>query len=209
MNLTFKPRKDSIGVIHPFPVVKEWPEHWPCVVAFIGPAGCGKSTAAHFLRDEYGYSQIKFAHPIKEMLRVLGLEDRHLEGDEKETPCELLGGVSPRRAMQTLGTEWGRRLIHPDLWVRAWMREAVWRLQNGQRLVIDDLRYPNELDAVLRLGGSTLRIVRKDLHQCEAHDSETQFILSQRVIVNDLTREEFLKSVSESLDSLTYNQEAA
>jgi hypothetical protein len=210
MNLTFKPRKEPLGVIHPFPDLKmpEWPEHWPSVVAFIGPAGCGKSTAAAHL-VERGYTLLKFAHPIKEMLRVLGLEDRHLEGDQKEVPCDLLGGASPRRAMQKLGTEWGRKLIHPDIWVNAWMREAVWRLQNGQRLVIDDLRYPNELDAVLRLGGSTLRIVRKDVHQCEQHDSETQHIISQRVIVNDGTRSDFLTKVTAALDSLNPTQQAA
>jgi hypothetical protein len=143
------------------------------------------------------------------MLRSLGLEEDHLEGDQKEVPCDLLCDASPRRAMQTLGTEWGRKLIHPDIWVRAWMRVAVWRLQNGQRLVIDDLRYPNELDAVLRLGGSTLRIVRKDAHQCERHDSETQHIISQRVIVNDGACEEFLIKVTTALDSLNPNQQAA
>jgi hypothetical protein len=223
MNLTFKPRKSfpvpSVPPVHlvanhsvfspslevlPDPsLAMECPEEWPSVVAFIGPAGCGKSTAATYLQEEYGYSLLKFAHPIKEMLRVLGLEDRHLEGAEKEAPCDILGGVSPRRAMQTLGTEWGRTLIHPDIWVRAWMREAVWRLQNGRRLVIDDLRYPNELDAILRLGGSTLRIVRKDATQCEWHDSETQRLLCQRVIVNDGTREEFVKELARALDSLT------
>jgi len=202
MNLTFLPPKD------PLPALPDWPEHWPSVVAFIGPAGCGKSTAAACLVGR-GYSLLKFAHPIKMMLRVIGLEEEHLEGDQKELPCDLLGGASPRRGMQTLGTEWGRRLIHPDIWVNAWMREAVWRLQNGQRLVIDDLRYPNELDAVLRLGGVTLRIVRRDAHQCEAHDSETQHIISQRVIVNDLGREDFLKSVTETLDSLNPTHQAA
>jgi hypothetical protein len=210
MNLTFKPLKEPSGVIHPFPDLKmpEWPEHWPSVAAFIGPAGCGKSTAAAHL-VERGYTLLKFAHPIKQMLRSLGLEEDHLEGDQKEVPCALLCDASPRRAMQTLGTEWGRKLIHPDIWVRAWMRVAVWRLQNGQRLVIDDLRYPNELDAVLRLGGSTLRIVRKDAHQCERHDSETQHIISQRVIVNDGTRSDFLTKVTTALDSLKPNQQAA
>lgn len=212
MNLTFKPRKETpsasaYGVIHPFPDLKmpEWPEHWPVVVAFIGPAGCGKSTAAARL-VERGYSLLKFAHPIKMMLRAIGLEEEHLEGDRKEVPCDLLGGASPRRAMQTLGTEWGRTIIHPDIWVNAWLRVAVWRLQNGQRLVIDDLRYPNELDAVLRLGGVTLRIVRKDAFQCEAHDSETQHIISQRVIVNDGAQEDFLRSVDEALDSIPSTQ---
>ena len=211
MNLTFKPRKDT-PVIHLVPGMRlpewpKWPEHWPEVVAFIGPAGCGKSTAASHLLAR-GYTLLKFAHPIKQMLRAIGLEGEHLEGEAKELPCNLLLGASPRRAMQTLGTEWGRKLIHPDLWVHAWMKEAVWKLQNGNRLVIDDLRYPNELSAILRLGGSVIRIVRKDAFQCEAHDSETQFIISQRVIVNDLTEDEFLKSVSETLDSL-HTQHAA
>ncbi len=185
-----------------------WPEEWPSVVAFIGPAGCGKSTAAAFLREEYGYSLLKFAHPIKQMLRVIGLEDRHLEGDEKETPCDLLCGTSPRKGMQTLGHEWGRKLIHPDIWVRAWMREAVWKLQNGHRLVVDDLRYPNELDAILRLGGATIRIVRKDAHQCDAHDSETQFVMSQRVIVNDGSIDKLHAQTELTLASLHF-QDAA
>jgi hypothetical protein len=205
MNLTFKPRK-SFEVL---PQVakecpKECPEEWPCVVAFIGPAGCGKSTAAAHLVEGYGYSLLKFAHPIKEMLRVIGLEDRHLEGEAKEIPCDLLGGVSPRRAMQTLGSEWGRKLIHPDIWVSAWMREAVWRLQNGQRLVIDDLRYPNELDAILRLQGVTIRIVRRDqATQCEHHDSETQSLISQRVVVNDGGPAEFTEQITRCLESLS------
>ena len=104
--------------------------------------------------------------------------------------------------MQVLGTEWGRKLIHEDLWVRAWMREAVWMLQNGRRLAIDDLRYPNELDAVLRLGGATIRIVRKDLHQVESHDSETQFVLSQRVVVNDSDLWMLANRITAALDSL-------
>jgi hypothetical protein len=208
MNLTFKPRK-SFEVMPPLAkeCPKECPEEWPCVVAFIGPAGCGKSTAAAHLVEGYGYSPLKFAHPIKQMLRVIGLEDRHLEGEAKEIPCDLLGGVSPRRAMQALGTEWGRTLIHPDIWVSAWMREAVWRLQNGQRIVIDDLRYPNELDAILRLGGVTIRIVRKEgSTQCPdlmGHDSETQNLISQRVVVNDSGLAEFTEQITRCLESLS------
>jgi hypothetical protein len=187
----------------PMPLEFPCPETWPVAVAFIGPAGCGKSTCADLLVEHYGYTRLKFAHPIKKMLTVLGLEDRHLEGDQKEVACDLLGGVSPRRAMQVLGHEWGRKLIHPDLWVRAWMKEAVFMLQNGHRLVCDDLRYPNELDALLRLGGSTIRIVRKDqVTQCECHDSETQQILSQRVIVNDGTLDKLYARVELTLDSI-------
>lgn len=186
------------------------PEHWPVVVAFIGPAGCGKSTCATLLEEHHGYTRLKFAHPIKQMLRSLGLEDRHLEGVDKESPTDLLSGVSPRRAMQLLGHEWGRILIHPDLWVRAWMKDAVWKIQNGHRLVIDDLRYENELDAILRLGGVTIRIVRKDQStQCEQHDSETQNIFGQRVIVNDGSLDKLYAVTELTLDSIQSQAAAA
>ena len=48
------------------------------------------------------------------MLYQLGLGEAHIEGALKEVPCELLGGKTPRYAMQTLGTEWGRDTDQQD-----------------------------------------------------------------------------------------------
>jgi hypothetical protein len=44
-------------------------------------------------------------------------------GDLKEVPVDCLDGQTPRRAMQLLGTEWGRTLS-ADLWINAWRRAA-------------------------------------------------------------------------------------
>lgn len=135
------------------------------VVAFTGPAGCGKSTAADAL-EEVGFARVKFAAPLKAMLRAFygacGLTEdeieRRIEGDLKEEPCALLGGKTPRFAMQTLGTEWGRVMIAPDLWVNAWANRAANEIEGGRRVVCDDCRFENEAEAIHTLDGKIVEI---------------------------------------------------
>lgn len=124
-----------------------------------GVAGAGKSALARVLARDYGYAVVKFADPLKEMLRVLGLGDRELEGDRKSVPSELLCGHTPRWAMQRLGTEWGRMKIGESLWVDAWRRRVA-ALPAGARIVVDDCRFPNELEAAREMGFVPVRIDR-------------------------------------------------
>jgi hypothetical protein len=46
--------------------------------------------------------------------------------------------------MQTLGTEWGRKIIHPEIWLLAW-KNSVEELGAYGNVVVDDVRFPNEL----------------------------------------------------------------
>ena len=49
--------------------------------------------------------------------------------------------------MITLGTEWGRNMIHPDLWVKALEWEIRGLVEQGiKHFVIDDLRFHNEVN---------------------------------------------------------------
>lgn len=143
----------------------------PKVIVLTGQAGSGKSTIAAQLAAQ-GYTVVKFAGPLKAMLRALGLTDAEIEGDLKEKPCPLLGGRTPRYAMQTLGTEWGRNLIAPDLWVAAWQHAVRGVLASGGRVVVDDCRFRNELAAAMEMGGVAVRLVR-DGAGTVAHVSET------------------------------------
>lgn len=160
------------------------------VVAFTGLAGSGKSTAAAHLVDAYGYERVRFAGPLKAMLKALGLSDREVDGDLKETPSALLCGKTPRQAMQTLGAEWGRDLIHTNLWISAW-RAAVDRLPEGMPVVVDDLRFPNEAEAVRALGGILVRVFRPGAGTLSAHVSE-QHELPQDVSVYNVRTPKFL-----------------
>lgn len=139
----------------------------PPIIGICGYKGSGKSTAAEAL-IEIGYTRVKFADTLKNMLRCLGLTDEHLEGELKEVDCPLIGGMTPRYAMQTLGTEWGRNLISNRLWVLDWARRTGAVLGP---VVTDDLRFPNEQEAIRHLGGFVLMIDRAH-KSTDPHPSE-------------------------------------
>ena len=89
----------------------------PSLIGFAGRAGAGKTTAACTVCAEFpGYVRLSFASPLRDMLRVLGISDEDMSAG-KESPHPLLCGRSPRFALQHLGTEWGRQMIGPELWV--------------------------------------------------------------------------------------------
>lgn len=151
----------------------------PRLIAFAGPAGSGKSEAASVLVQS-GFVRLKFADTLKGMLTVLyEMTDldreeiwRRLEGDLKEKPDPYLNGSSPRHAMRTLGTEWGRELIHPDIWTSLWRRRVNLHLKAGLSVVVDDLRFPNEADLVRDLGGEIYKVFRPQVAVTSDHPSE-------------------------------------
>jgi hypothetical protein len=167
------------------------------IVAFTGLAGSGKSTAALHLVKEHGYVRKRFAGPLKAMLAVLGLGEAEIDGDRKELPCKLLCGRTPRYAMQTLGGEWGRDLIGPDFWIRAWCA-SVDSTPAGVPIVVDDCRYPNEVEAILALGGVIARIDRTGAGSTSGarHASESHVLPHTMVIPNDRPLPEFLADVA-------------
>lgn len=144
------------------------------VIGMNGYAGSGKSTAARILVSRFGFVEMKFAKWLKDMLRALGLTDREIEGDLKEVPNPILGGQTPRYAMQMLGTEWGRKLIHDNLWVGLAQYAVSQAEQSGlKRIVFSDCRYPNEARLIQHtLGGSVWRLVRPQGGEVGAHSSE-------------------------------------
>jgi hypothetical protein len=137
-------------------------DNLPRVIALTGLAGAGKSSAARHLVERHGYARIPFAGPLKAMLRAIGLTDAQIDGPLKEKPAVLLMGQTPRYAMQRLGTEFGRDLIHPDLWVNLWRDQAEKVLEAGGRVVADDCRFPNEVETIRALGGKIIAIRTPD-----------------------------------------------
>jgi hypothetical protein len=139
------------------------------------------------------------------MMRSLGLTDREIDGDHKELPCELLGGKTPRHAMQTIGTEWGRDLIDGDLWINAWKR-SIEKLPPNVPIVCDDVRFANEAEAIHAMGGVVIRVVRlgqREFSELEMiggpfvseeaakHASEAIAFPTDQVLLNDGTPEQF------------------
>src|ERR1044072_7313515 len=126
------------------------------LIGLSGLAGAGKSEVANVLVEEFGFQRVKFADPLKNMLRTMLRDmgfceddiERHVEGDLKENEIPEIG-TTTRHLMVTLGTEWGRDIIHPDLWIRLWAASA----DRFERVVVDDVRFPNEVDLIRARGG--------------------------------------------------------
>lgn len=174
------------------------------LIAFTGLAGSGKSTAAKHLVDHHGFTRIRFAGPLKDMMRALGLNEREIERDLKEKPCELLGGKTPRYAMQTVGTEWGRDLIAPDLWIRAF-NAALAKVPAGTPVVVDDCRFPNEADAIRVAGGALVRVERPGAGAgAIGHSSEAHQLPTIGTILNDDGMSELLFRVDALLRDLSW-----
>lgn len=135
----------------------------PLLLGFVGATGSGKTTLASRLVGCRGFTRVHMGQPIKDMLAVLGVTSEQLTGppEVRRRPSALLGGRSPRQAMETLGTDWGRRMISANLWANAVevRIRAMWS-DCPSPAVIDDLRFPSDWSVIERLGGTLVRIVR-------------------------------------------------
>ena len=170
----------------------------PRIIGLTGFKRSGKDTAAEVIAKMLGYDRIQFAGPLKEMLRTLlrcqGVSEASItacvEGDLKEAPAPVLGGKTPRLAMQTLGTEWGRRTLSDTIWVDTTLNRAQ-TAENGA--LITDVRFLNEAEAIKAAGGIIIRIERAEVGLKSDHQSEREIpqIAADFVLRNDTNRHAF------------------
>ncbi len=168
------------------------------LIGIAGRARSGKDTVANFIIAAIGGYRYSFADPIRAMLAPLGVDmnDPYWQARKEELIPAL--GVSPRRMMQTLGTEWGRQIINPDLWlIMAHQR----LLGNGPGMVISDVRFENEAAWIRKHGGRIIHVIRPEAKAVEAHASEDgiEMLDTDVRLFNSGTLEELQLSVRELL----------
>jgi len=88
------------------------------VIGICGRKRHGKDTVGGFLQQEEKFTPIAFADPIKKIaMELYGFTYEQCYGDEKEVPDPRWEGLTPRHAMQQIGTEVARG-IHSETWIR-------------------------------------------------------------------------------------------
>ncbi len=110
--------------------------------------------------------------------------------EEDNQICEkrYLVKTTPRLLLQLMGTECGREILHPNVWVNAVMshykptplhgREST-KISELPNWIITDMRFPNELEAVKSRKGITIRVNRGTVERTgkvivrDEHPSET------------------------------------
>ena len=123
-------------------------------VGLVGLSGSGKSLAAHYMRLKLGYQEHQIAEPIKDFVReVLGLA---LSLDPLSNGPRL---EPHRRLMQAVSA--AAREADEDIFIRALLRR-IDCTDPTQKVVVSDVRYPNEAQLLNRAGFLLLRIERLD-----------------------------------------------
>jgi hypothetical protein len=106
--------------------------------------------------------------------------------------------VTVRRILQWWGTEY-RRAQDPDYWTKAWERKvSAYDLQRIN-ILVDDVRFINELTMLRGLGARIVKIDRPGFAAGGNHASETSLDDYHdwcRIIVNDGTLDEFKQQVA-------------
>jgi len=121
-------------------------------IAITGLKGSGKGTLASYLVTTYNYTELSFAHAVKDVLSSIFDWPRHLlEGDTSESrrfrdtvdawwSQELnIKDFTPRMAMQFIATDLFRDRFHSDTWAL-----TVKRKIKDTHVVISDMRFMNE-----------------------------------------------------------------
>jgi len=149
----------------------------PNLIGIAGTAGSGKDTLADQLVRQHEFDKRGFSDPLKAGIQAMFALTPNVWGSReyKETPLGGIG-VSPRRLMQTLGTEWGRDAVDPDLWINVMRQhwDNMFSFYRGTpNLVIPDVRFDNEAEWIRSEGGSVILVERPYKNvEVETHSSE-------------------------------------
>lgn len=151
-------------------------------IALLGRARSGKDAFAKALSTQHMYSRVAFA----DQLRVVLEEMNPLVpvGDfELHRLSTILSGrgwdvaKSEVPAVRALLQEYGSAIRHADrmFFVRKVLDSVTVANHWGIPLVVTDVRYPNEAEALLKKGFLLTRVVRPSLPERDPgeHDSET------------------------------------
>ena len=154
------------------------------MIGVTGYAQHGKDSVGKFLVEEYGYTRYAFADQLKSMAFTLNPIVQTYSFPKHPERLQTLVGLmgwdkakeiaEVRRFLQVLGTEAVRDHLGEDAWVdaldlklkvdgfmakdeRGMYYPYVWP---GAKVVITDVRFPNEAAWVRKLGGKLWRVKR-------------------------------------------------
>ncbi len=136
------------------------------MIGLVGKARCGKSSVAKVLVDEYGYHILPMAGAIRKaiLLAIPFLKANYLNEDKEETIPEL--GVTGRQLLQSMGHEWGRG-NNEDIWIKTHKYEMDLMGIDHRKVVVDDVRYANEMSYIKELGGHIIGVDRPYMEGAE------------------------------------------
>lgn len=129
------------------------------MIGLVGKARCGKSSVADILVNEFGYQKFPMAGAIRKAILIAlpFLEAKYLNTEKEVEIPELK--VTGRQLLQSMGHDWGRG-NNRDMWIKAHRYEIDLMKIDFRKVVVDDVRYDNEMDYIHRRGGRIIGVDR-------------------------------------------------
>jgi hypothetical protein len=159
------------------------------IIGLSGYAQSGKDTVAELLCLNYGYHRRAFADPMRDAIYALNpiFESGNRVADMVDEYGWDVAKSSPeiRRLLQVFGTDVGRKMFNENFWVDI----TLAGLNSEHRVVISDVRFPNEAEAIKNLGGQVWRVNRHNHAPVNGHKSEhaMDMFMFKHVLYNDGT----------------------
>lgn len=118
-------------------------------IAISGKMQAGKTTCADYLEEKHGFTKYSFALPLKLAVIDMGV-----------SVTDVLRRKPPlvRQLMQIYGAV--MRAQNPSHWIDLCLDEI--KANDAEFVVVDDLRFQNEAEALRDLGWTLVRVVRTD-----------------------------------------------
>lgn len=153
------------------------------IIAVGGWYECGKDAFADHLVARNAFRKTWMSYSLHNWLltqnpwikldvEVMGLDGNIRHPGEFETYAwldynvgyvEMKRQEEVRRALQKTGTDCGRKLADWDMWVKAMSKILTSWIDGGERaIIVTGVRYPNELDALVKLGAETVWVERPE-----------------------------------------------
>lgn len=161
------------------------------IIGITGLKRSGKDTLAYYIRNQDpSFVKYAFADPVRQAATAMfGFNERDYTDPELKESIDPFWGISPRQALQYIGTEVGRQgfaaaypqfkeITDDQLWVKRFQR-FLDTLSHPRNVVITDMRFQNEMNAIRNLAHvdykvHTFGIVRSELPGDDLHASETE-----------------------------------
>lgn len=152
------------------------------IIGISGLARSGKDTVANILTNNFGFQRLAFADPMRAalyganplVLAELSEPNGYLYPSRLQRVVDYYGWEHAkssgeiRSLLQRFGTEGVRNQWGEDFWV-----DMLFSTPHGPRLVIPDVRFPNEVKRIRSLGGSVWRVNRDGVEAPNNHSSES------------------------------------
>jgi len=182
----------------------------PHLIGFTGPKGSGKNVAATYLVRNKHWKETAFAERLKLACQCLfDLSHDQLYGNAKEI-VDPRWGCTPRHIMQFVGTE-GVRDTFPkyvpalqgggeSLFIKHF--QNFYRLNQDHSIVVNDVRFKDEAQAIWDLGGKVVYIDRDQQGAVDSHASEQFDFEPDFVIHNNSSFDKLHASINEMIKGL-------